>query len=341
MKFHKNSLKLAGLYLAVMMVISLFFSANVYQLSVQEFDRGLRRPGPDSAVNRLPLDGLDRFTRDELLQEREGQYQDAKDRILQRLILVNILILLGGGALSYYLALRTLRPIEEAHAAQSRFTADASHELRTPIAAMQAETEVALMDPKLTLAKAKDILNSNLEELTKLTQLSEGLLALAQAENIKLSKTELSLTDVVQKAINRIVPLAEQKNILVSFSSAEDIKIYGDETSLVEALVIILDNAVKYSPPKSEIIVSTESESKNALIKITDTGIGIKATEIPHIFDRFYRADSARSKQQANGYGIGLAIAKNIIDMHQGKIDVTSKPLVGTTFSIRLPRTTK
>lgn len=336
MKFHKNSLKLAGVYLAILMFISLFFSVSVYQLSVQELGRGLRRPGPESVINRLP-DAGSQPTRTDLLREREAVYQEAKSRVLQRLILINLLILLSGGVLSYYFAHRTLRPIEEAHEAQSRFTADASHELRTPIAAMQTETEVALMDKKLTLAKAKEIMRSNIEELGKLTALSAGLLRLARAEDSQLVKKETNLTEVIEKAVQQVLPLAEKNKILIKTAELPDVKIPAEPASLTEALVIILDNAVKYSPAKSEVNVSLVQDSKHALIKIKDQGIGIKATELPYIFERFYRADSARSKKQADGYGLGLAIAKNIIDMHKGKIDANSQIDKGTEFTISLP----
>jgi len=158
--FHKTSTKLASLYLAIMMAISLFFSLNVYQLSMQEFDRGIRRPGPslDQSINQyFPGNIQDRFR-----ENREQQYEDARAHIINRLLLINLVILVGGGFLSYYLALRTLKPIEEANEAQSRFTADASHELRTPITVIRSENEVTLMNPKLTLAQAKAQLKSNI-----------------------------------------------------------------------------------------------------------------------------------------------------------------------------------
>lgn len=333
---HKPSLRLAGLYLAIIMFISLFFSGNVYQLSLQEFDRGFQGLSTQG-VNVTPGNSFVALLEEKLHQERIQRYEEAKLRVLTRLVLINCAILIGGGFLSYYLARRTLQPIEEAHEAQSRFTADASHELRTPIAAMQSETEVALMDPKLTLIQAKQLLESNLEELGKLTTLSEGLLRLAQLDNNDLQKRAVPIDHVVQQALDRVMPLAEKKSILIVSAGRKGLKVRGDVVSLTEALVILLDNAVKYSPEKTEIHVGVASGQKQVSITVEDHGAGIKATELPHIFDRFYRADAARSKQHTNGYGLGLAIAKNIVDLHGGKITVQSKPGYGSRFTLQFP----
>lgn len=338
---HKPSLKLAGLYLAIIMFISLFFSANVYQLSLQEFNRGFEEPGTTRTINGLPDSGIIEMLQQQLLDERNQRFAAAKQRVLTRLVITNVVILVGGGFLSYYLARRTLKPIEEAHEAQSRFTADASHELRTPIAAMQSETEVALMDPKLTLAHAKERLQSNLEELGKLTVLSDGLLRLAQLDNNNLRGHDVSLDAVLQQALDRVMPLAEKKHILISSSGGKGLTVQGDTVSLAEALIILLDNAVKYSPEKTEVTVSATKGQKHISITVQDHGTGIKATELPYIFERFYRADTARSKQQTNGYGLGLAIAKTIIDRHNGKITVHSSPGKGSQFTIQLPLDTR
>ncbi len=333
--FHARAVKLAGLYLAILVVISAFFSLNVYQLSVQEFERGIRRPEP---AFRIPPDQeFPTRLREQLLTEREQQFQDAKKHIISRLLFINLIILSGGGILSYYLALRTLKPIEEAHEALERFTADASHELRTPITAMRSENEVALMNPKLTLSEAKRQIKSNIEELEKLTDLSAGLLRLASMKNNGLQKIAVGPQALIDQALSRILSLAEKKQILIQTTLETETVILGDESSLVEALVILLDNAIKYSPKHSEIRLEVIQDHKNIVLKVIDHGIGITATEIPHIFDRFYRADTARSKQQNNGYGLGLAIAKNIADIHQGLIRVDSRPGQGSTFSLILP----
>lgn len=335
MKLHEGSLKLAGLYLAVLMTISLFFSATLYQTSMRELGRGLR--GPTTVINSPVGPGFSTGIRQQIIDEGEDRYVMARTRIINQLIIINIFILIGGGALCYYLALRTLKPIEEAHEAQSRFTADASHELRTPITAIRTENEVALLDPKLTLKEAKQQLQSNVEELEKLTTLSEGLLRLAQIDNNHLEKSPVSTKSIVTNAIMRVLPQAEKCNILIKPEQKADLNVLGDEVSLTEALVTLIDNAVKYSPPKSEVIVRVRADQRHALFEVIDQGVGIKATEIPHLFERFYRADSSRTKQRVDGYGLGLAIAQNIIERHDGTISVKSAPDKGSTFSVKLP----
>jgi signal transduction histidine kinase len=174
---HKNSLRLASLYLVILMSISIFFSAMIYQLSVQELGRGLR--GPRVAIEGQMFPGISNEIRKAIDDEREEIYREAKARVFQRLVFINIIILMAGGGLSYYFAVRTLRPIEDAHEAQNRFTADASHELRTPITAMLTENEVTLMNPKLSLSEAKQQIESTIEELQKLSVLSDSLMLLA------------------------------------------------------------------------------------------------------------------------------------------------------------------
>lgn len=333
--FEKTILRLAGLYLLIIMSISIFFSIALYRVSVDEVVRDFRRQG--DIISQLPDFRGMAFSRERIMAERQKLIEESKDRILGRLIATNVIILVGEGILSYYLARRTLQPIQEAHEAQSRFTADASHELRTPIAIMQSEIEVALMNPKLTLADAKARLSSNLEELAKLTTLSEGLLRLARLENSDLQLEKVQLGDLLDKSVARVLPLAEKKKILIKKPDKITNVVAGDMDSLGEAIVILLDNAVKYSPEKTEVTVSVRKENRHILLQIKDKGIGIKASELPHIFERFYRADSARSKQKTNGYGLGLAIAKNIIEKHHGSISATSSPGKGAVFTLRLP----
>lgn len=337
MIFHKTSLKLASFYLAILMTISLFFSTTIYQVSVNELNRGLRNPG--AIVNLPPNIRVDSDWVTQFEQNRLRAYNEAKDRILARLVLINLLILLGGGLLSYYLAMRTLQPIEEAHRSLERFTADASHELRTPITAMRSENEVALLDPALTLDGAKQQLRSNIEELENLTSLAEALLQLAHTDNTPLAKSPVDAQTIVDSAIQRVLPQSEKHTILINAKPIKNVFVLVDEVSATEALVTLLDNAIKYSPEGSEVKVRVKVDQKSAVFSVKDTGPGIAAEELPHIFDRFYRADSSRTKQGIGGYGLGLAIAKNIASTHGGSVNVSSKVGKGSTFTISFPTT--
>lgn len=335
MKIHLPALRLAGLYLAVIMLISLFFSVTIYQLSIHEVYRGFSKQ--QDVLEQTPELFLPQELRDELLNQRSRQYENIKADILGRLFLVNLAILIAGGFISYYWALRTIRPIEEAREVQSRFTADASHELRTPLAVLQSETEVALMDPKLNLKSAKAQMKSNLEEVSKLINISEGLLQLSQLEDGRLDKKSVELSKIVSMAVKDKRTYAKSKKIKLNLLSNNTKNVYADADALRKILSVLIDNAIKYSQPNSEVKVSSTVRDKNAVIEVEDSGIGIKGSEIKNIFDRFYRADTARTKSDAGGYGLGLSIAKSIIDLHGGAIEVASTPGKKTVFSVILP----
>ncbi len=333
--FHEASNKLSAVYLAIIMAISIFFSANIYQVSVAEFNRDYARQ--QSLLDRSQVlppsqDAVNRF-----LAARQQQYAEAKDRILVRLIIINCAIFVSGGLLSYYFARRTLQPIEEAHEALERFTADASHELRTPITVMQTEIEVALSDPDLTVTEAREQLESNLEELAKLTQLSEGLLRLAQLDKNSMTQTKSKIAPIITAAVEHLQPLADKKNISIDHSPNVDAQIQANQSSLSEALIIIIENAIKYSPEGSFVRIQAKKEGQKVTISVIDHGSGIKKSEQAHIFDRFYRSDKARTKQSTPGYGLGLSIAKNIVELHHGTISVESKLHKGSTFKVSLP----
>lgn len=333
---HLPSLRLAGLYLTIIMVISFFFSATIYELSIDELDRGFRRQA--DLIDKYPEFSLPEKLQEQIFNIRDTQYSNAKARVFERLLLINLVILGTGGILSYYLARRTIRPIEEAREAQSRFTADASHELRTPLAVMQSEIEVSLMDPKLNIKSAKEQLNSNLEEIDKLKDLSEKLLKLARLEDSELNEKKLSVKKIINTGISNTNALAKNKHIKIVITNKPSSNIIGDETRIIEAVSILLANAIKYSPEKTKIEISTKVDKRNVKISVKDYGVGIKPKELTKIFDRFYRADNSRTKSGPGGFGLGLAIAKDIVEQHDGSINVISSTGKGSTFTITLPR---
>jgi two-component system sensor histidine kinase CiaH len=328
--FHSAALKLTTWYLAIIMALSIGCSIALYNVSSTDLENNVR--------HRLPLSVNELLSPDDvrsLANLRNRQLDTDLSHLKSNLISFNILVLLIGGAASYMLARRTLEPIEQSLDAQKRFTSDASHELRTPLTAMQAEIEVALRDPKLTKHQAVELLQSNLEEVEKLRSLSDGLLNLAQHQK-PAQISVVKLKPAIDEALKRVEKSAHTKNIVIN-DHTKDLTLKSDSYSLSELLVILIDNAIKYSPDGSKIQLTSISAGKMGKISVTDQGIGIKATDLPHIFDRFYRSDTSRSKTQAEGYGLGLAIAKKIADSLNGSIEVKSAPNKGSTFTISLP----
>lgn len=325
--FKSASLKLTGWYLLIIMLICVSFSAVIYQLSSQEFDR--RLPGRTFVTTNGYFVNPDAF--DDI---RETLAAQSRASLLRNLFLANAAALAIGGGVSYWLARRTLQPIGEAHDAQARFISDASHELRTPLTAMHTENEIALRDTTLTKTQMRDLLKSNLEEVDKLHNLTDRLLQLSNGKDMPMGK--VSLEEAAIEAMNRTLKVAQAKNIAVE-NNVGRVRLLSNLESLTDLLAILLDNAVKYSPEKSKIIMSSKTDGKYAQIQVRDKGVGIKPADLPHIFDRFYRADPSRNKQHVAGYGLGLSIAKKIVDLHGGTIDASSTPGKGTTFKIRIP----
>lgn len=325
--FNAVYLKLTGWYLLIIMFISLLFSGLVYQSSMNEIATRLEqfREGVPQ-INGFPRAGT-------LQTIRDAQQTEAGKNILLQLVYINVVILIGGGAVSYLLARRTLQPLEEAHEAQSRFTSDASHELRTPLAAMKTELEASLRDPKLSKSDMKQLLESNLEEVDKLTQLSQTLLALSRLDTSAIATEPLALNDLLDAAIKSLkLPSGRLER-----NDQSPTLVAGNRASLIELCTILLDNAVKYSPSDSPLTLRVDSKGKYATFSVTNTGAGIEASDMPHIFERFYRAEKARSKTTTSGYGLGLALAKQIAELHGGTIQASSTPGKTTTFTVSLP----
>jgi len=326
---HSAVVRLTLFYLAIIMALSIGFSLVIYRISSEELTRTVKTPGVISFLDRQTV-------RTEFEDFRDMQLQESNRKLQQNLVLLNAGTLALGAIVSYALARRTLQPIEEAFEAQGRFTADASHELRTPLTAMQTSIEVGLRNPKLTLAGSKALLTSMLDEVKKLSSLSNGLLKLTRSDNGHFPKEPVVLQEVAAEAVAQLQLAAGNKDITVH-NDVQAQQVLGDALSLKEALVILLDNAIKYSPSNTTMTVASRRQGKQVLLSVADHGQGIKAMDLEHIFDRFYRADSSRSRHQVEGYGLGLAIAQKIAEAHGGTITVQSSLGEGSTFTIKLP----
>jgi heavy metal sensor kinase len=231
-----------------------------------------------------------------------------------------------------------LARIDAAFQEQKRFIADASHELRTPLAVLRGETEVALEQERAT-AEYKGSLELIKDEAERLSRIVENLFMLARQpiDAPSLANEPVQLNEVVADCTRAAQVLATQKGLRLKVqSSLPQMSMNGDDEMLKRMLLNLLDNAVKYTPAGGEISVALAWQNGNALIVVSDTGIGIPAEDQPRIFDRFYRVDKARSRA-LGGAGLGLSIARWIVEGHGGSLSVSSSVGRGSTFTVDLP----
>ncbi|MBI4226550.1 HAMP domain-containing histidine kinase, partial [Candidatus Roizmanbacteria bacterium] len=257
--FKSARIKLTAWYLLIIMFISMSFSLVIYRVLTREFERFERQQRfrierrfyneniPPNFMHRFPLP-LD----PELIKE-------IRQRLTFILIIINGGILLVSGGLGYFLAGRTLQPIKDMVDEQNRFISDSSHELRTPLTSLKTGMEVTLRDKNLSLQQAKKLISENIGEVDKLQSLSDQLLRLAQYEKLNgnLQFEKISLSKIVEEAVRKIAPLVKQKQISIK-KDLKDVEIKGNKESLVDLFVILLDNAIKYSPKERKIEIKIE-----------------------------------------------------------------------------------
>lgn len=337
--FHSARIKLTIWYVIIIMLVSLSFSAVIYKSVMMELDRfesvqRYRIERQLEFIARIPYSLREQFpppsTADlELIDE-------TRRRFVVYLVLINTGIIAITGVLGYFLAGKTLQPIQSMVDEQKRFIEDASHELRTPLTALKTTMEVGLRDKHMDLASAKQIIEEGLADVNRLQALSEQLLKLAQYEDqtASIKMEEVDISAVLKSAVRTVTPLAERKNITIQVDVSDSIVI-GNTDALIHLITILLENAVKYSHEKGEVTLLSKRENNQTIISVIDRGLGIAEKDLPHIFDRFYRADEARTHNESGGYGLGLSIAKRIVDMHRAHITIHSKKEHGTTISVQ------
>jgi two-component system sensor histidine kinase CiaH len=321
--FRSATFKLTSWYLAIIVAVSLLFSLVIYTIATNEVS---------SRIGNWQTTPLYSINQSRYMTFRDQQVHQAEANLIFSLAMSNVAIWTLGGFGSYHHARRTLKPIEEAHEAQSRFTSDASHELRTPLASMKTEIEVALRDPQLNKSEMRELLSSNLEEVNKLTRLSQTLLQLSRLDHAGLQREKISIYEVAESVIERMDKFEKR----IELTGNKSLRVVTNKASLEELITILIDNALKYSPAGSKIRMNLQSKKHMVGFEITNEGEGISPEALPHIFERFYRVDSSRSTTNVRGHGLGLALAKKIVEVNGGELSVSSAPQHETTFHVFL-----
>ncbi|MBL1178955.1 sensor histidine kinase [Pantanalinema sp. GBBB05] len=268
-------------------------------------------------------------------------------RLVVDLSLGTGLVLVVVGAIGWWLSDLAMEPVRESYQRLKQFTADASHELRSPIAVIQTNVQVALADPNPDLEMQRQHLQV-VERLTRrLGRLVDDLLFLARQDSgmVQLRWSSVALDELLQEVVEELRSLATDKHLkllLTGFEPNANYGLYGDRDQLIRLFTNLVGNAVQYTLVNGRITVELRQIKRgaNAAFQVTiqDTGIGIPAEALPHVFDRFYRVDPARSQTATKGSGLGLAIAQVIVEKHQGQIQVSSTVGQGTTVTVVLPQ---
>jgi signal transduction histidine kinase len=258
--------------------------------------------------------------------------QEALDHLL-------VVLLLGGGAAvvvatigGWFLAGKALTPVQKAFERQNVFVADASHELRTPLAVIRANAEF-LQEREPASEEASEIVS----ETDRLSSLVDSLLAVARGDtNGAVAYDELDLGAVVEGSASSMRSLATERGITLDISATPELRIRGSREQLRQLVVILVDNALRYTASGGHVEVDVTGRDGSAVVAVTDTGIGIPPEALGQVFERFYRADEARNRD-SGGAGLGLAIAQKLVDEHGGSIAAESAPGEGSTFTVTLP----
>ncbi|PWK16449.1 sensor histidine kinase [Tumebacillus permanentifrigoris] len=248
---------------------------------------------------------------------------------------ISSLLALGVGI---YLATKALRPIQQAWNKQQEFVADASHELRTPLTVMKTSLERLFRHPDHTVLQEGESISDAIDETNRMSKLVSQLLTLARSDSneVEILRQPMQLDALVERTAERFRELAMLKEIQIESQVESSLEVNGDQERLQQLLVILLDNALKYTEDGGRVTVSCRRVSHAVQLEVADTGIGIAAEDLPRVFDRFFRGDKMRARTHP-GTGLGLSIAQWIVEAHGGKIRVESEGGKGTRVVVRLP----
>jgi two-component system sensor histidine kinase CiaH len=347
--FNQARIKLTLVYLAIMLSITGSLSVAFYSSSMSVFRSEFRliERRLEDQENRPQMGPGGNLPADVKLQILSNNLVSARQQIFWQLIRMNAVVAIIFLIAGYYFSGKTLEPIERALKKQKKFVADASHELKTPVAALKTSLEVNLLDKKIS-KKSREILEENLADVSSLEKLVNELLDVARMDVTKMELAAVPLKKVVERALRHTQALADFKNIKLNVIWQKGLKkekVLAEENGLLEVLMILIDNAIKYTPRNKNIYLEIKSVPKSRLsrkqvveIVVRDEGEGIPKPDLEHIFDRFYQVNQARTRDHkgGNGYGLGLSLAKEIVEQFKGKLEVKSQVGKGSKFILNL-----
>ncbi|SLL35549.1 integral membrane sensor signal transduction histidine kinase [Mycobacteroides abscessus subsp. abscessus] len=267
---------------------------------------------------------------------------DSEESMLDQLIIIMTVGISIGSILAviagYFLAGRALIPIQRSWEAQQQFVSDASHELRTPLAVIQSRADVLFQKPEATIRERALDISVISKETRRLSKLVTNLLTLARSDSnqVEIAKTQFALEEVIHDVVNQYVDIADFQGKKIYATVKNKLSFIGDKERIHQLLVILVDNSMKFTLEGGEIQLLAMEKANTVIIQVKDSGIGIPKEEISKVFNRFYQVEQSRTNRE--GAGLGLSIAKWIVEKHNGAIKVDSTLEKGTTFEMSFPK---
>lgn len=311
------------------------------------FEGDLEKFSPKKVGDLQDIEVQGRYFRTFAFQEDGKIVQIVRDTTAEEEMLNTLFLILIIGCsigslcaigIGFFLAGRALIPIQNSWEKQQQFVSDASHELRTPLAVIQSKTDVLFQSPSATIEEKAVDISTISKECRRLSKLVSNLLLLARSDSnqIEMEKKTFELDKLLEEIINPYKEIASYQEKAMILKIERDITFMGDRERIHQMMVILLDNAMKYTNEDGHIQIDCTQTSNSIRIRVKDNGIGVKEEDIPNLFDRFYQGDKARSMSE--GAGLGLSIANWIVEKHYGKISVESKWGEGTCFEVIFPK---
>jgi two-component system sensor histidine kinase CiaH len=323
-QFRSARRTLTLLYLATIAAIVAVLSAALYEFHARDVQ----------GIERRETEGL------QAAEDSRARLAEYLEHLGKSIITADLITIAAGGVLSYLLAARTLQPIKEAVESEQRFFADAAHDLRTPLAVMRSEAEVALRSASLDAEEARVVIVSSLEEISRMSAMVEQMLELAKsgasAQRAASAAQVVDLSELAGSTGARMALRARDRGIRLETEATGPVLIRGDAPALERAVYNVLENALAYTPRGGCVTVAARREGGEALLSVEDTGMGIPPEDLPHITEPFFRGDRARGAH-SGGAGLGLTIVKTTMDEHGGSFHAESRPGSGTTIALRFP----
>jgi signal transduction histidine kinase len=311
--FRWARLKLTGVYVLILGIILIVFSTILYE----------------SVTKNLEDASEDTFSG---VESHHHFVEDTLASVRNEILLIDLIILVTAAGVSYVLAGYTLRPIQRSLVTQRQFSESASHELRTPLAVIKNDIEVLLRDSSPTKERIQQTLRSNIEEIDRMSKMTEDLLLIARSENHSSHAMEkIDIAKLVRSTCERLRSLARDKSIQLDVSAKIPVFIKGSETRFERVITNLLQNAIEHTPENGSVTVCLTQDRSEALVTIADTGSGISEKDLQHIFKRFYKGESA------SGSGLGLSIVKELVTQHGGTVAIVSEQGSGTIVTVKLP----